>query len=152
VQRTHVLSHAAGLVIHRILDAESEGGLGLRRCQWFANSLNEPSKAAATRLGFKQDGLLRNHRVLGPGKAGANGEFCKCLCTLADSYSWTKRGLPGNLYEPRFLAGINHLAGLGEWLERSYRQAHGSTTIVHTLAHAWDRLALRVRGRRDYRR
>jgi RimJ/RimL family protein N-acetyltransferase len=59
-------------VIHRILDSSSEGGLGLRRCQWFANSLNEPSKAAARRLGFKQDGLLRNHRVLGVGKDGAN--------------------------------------------------------------------------------
>jgi RimJ/RimL family protein N-acetyltransferase len=73
VQRTHVLSNAAGCVIHRILDSESEGGLGLRRCQWFANSLNEPSKAAAKRLGFKQDGILRNHRVLGPGKIGASG-------------------------------------------------------------------------------
>jgi len=63
-------------MIHRILDPELEGGLGLRRCQWFANSLNEPSKAAATRLGFKQDGLLRNHRVLGLGKTGANRELC----------------------------------------------------------------------------
>jgi RimJ/RimL family protein N-acetyltransferase len=74
-QRTHVLSNAAGCVIHRILDPESEGGLGLRRCQWFANSLNEPSKAAAKRLGFEQDGILRNHRVLGPGKTGANGKL-----------------------------------------------------------------------------
>lgn len=61
-------------MIHRILDSEAEGGLGLRRCQWFANSLNEPSKAAGKRLGFKEDGQLRNHRVLGEGKAGANGE------------------------------------------------------------------------------
>jgi RimJ/RimL family protein N-acetyltransferase len=74
LKRTHVLSHAAGLMIHRILDPESEGGLGLRRCQWFANSLNEPSKGAAKRLGFQLDGVLRNHRVLGPGKAGASGE------------------------------------------------------------------------------
>jgi hypothetical protein len=139
-------------VIHRILDAESEGGLGLRRCQWFANSLNEPSKAAATRLGFKQDGLLRNHRVLGAGKAGAHGESCDRFYTLADSYSWTKRGLPGGLYEPRFLVGFNHLARLGEWFERAYRQAHGSTTIVYTLAYAWDRLAFRDHGQRDDRR
>jgi hypothetical protein len=73
-KRTHVLSHAAGLMIHRILDADSEEGLGVRRCQWFANSLNEPSKAAAKRLGFQLDGVLRNHRVLGPGKAGASGK------------------------------------------------------------------------------
>jgi hypothetical protein len=79
-KRTHVLSHAAGLMIHRILDSESEGGLGLRRCQWFANSLNEPSKAAAKRLGFQLDGVLRNHRVLGPGKAGASGESSPRIC------------------------------------------------------------------------
>ncbi|WWC66433.1 uncharacterized protein I206_100335 [Kwoniella pini CBS 10737] len=69
-QRTHVLTHAAGLIIHRILDMPSEGGLGLRRCQWFTTTLNEKSKAAALRLGFKLDGILRTHRVLAKGKKG----------------------------------------------------------------------------------
>ncbi|WVQ97194.1 hypothetical protein IAU59_004304 [Kwoniella sp. CBS 9459] len=71
-QRTHVLTHTAGLLAHRILDMPSEGGLGLRRCQWFATSLNEKSRAASLRLGFKEDGILRNHRVLNKGKEGAN--------------------------------------------------------------------------------
>ncbi|OCF73740.1 hypothetical protein I204_05584 [Kwoniella mangroviensis CBS 8886] len=69
-QRTHVLTHAAGLIIHRILDMPSEGGLGLRRCQWFTTTLNEKSKAAAHRLGFLLDGILRAHRVLPKGKKG----------------------------------------------------------------------------------
>ncbi|WWC99613.1 hypothetical protein V866_006517 [Kwoniella sp. B9012] len=69
-QRTHVLTHAAGLIIHRILDMPSEGGLGLRRCQWFTTTLNEKSKAAALRLGFQLDGVLRAHRVLPKGKKG----------------------------------------------------------------------------------
>lgn len=57
-----------------MLNSPSEGGLGLRRCQWFCASLNEPSKKSALRLGFKYEGLLRNHRVLPPGKKGARGE------------------------------------------------------------------------------
>ncbi|WWD17961.1 hypothetical protein CI109_102406 [Kwoniella shandongensis] len=69
-QRSHVLTHAAGLILHRILDMPEEGGLGLRRAQWFATSLNEKSKAAALRLGFHLDGLLRSHRVLGKGREG----------------------------------------------------------------------------------
>ncbi|WRT64075.1 uncharacterized protein IL334_001003 [Kwoniella shivajii] len=69
-QRTHVLTHAAGLVIHRILDMPSEGGLGLRRCQWYTTTLNDKSQAAAQRLGFKLDGILNTHRVLPKGKVG----------------------------------------------------------------------------------
>jgi len=70
-QRTHVLTHAAGAMMHRILDSTEDGGLGLRRCQWFTNSLNEKSKAASLRLGFQYEGLMRAHRVLLPGKRGA---------------------------------------------------------------------------------
>ena len=65
-QRTHVLTHAAGALMHRILDSTAEGGLGLRRCQWFTNSLHVKSQAAATRLGFIHEGTLRAHRVLAP--------------------------------------------------------------------------------------
>ena len=73
-QRTHVLTHAAGTLIRHMLSPPAEGGLGLRRCQWFCASLNEPSKKSAARLGFKPEGVLRNHRVLPPGKKGARGE------------------------------------------------------------------------------
>jgi RimJ/RimL family protein N-acetyltransferase len=37
--------------------------LGYRRYEWKCNSLNEPSKRAAARLGFKYEGLFRQHVV-----------------------------------------------------------------------------------------
>lgn len=37
--------------------------LGYRRYEWKCNSLNEPSKRAALRLGFKYEGLFRQHVV-----------------------------------------------------------------------------------------
>ncbi|ORY25917.1 hypothetical protein BCR39DRAFT_542512 [Naematelia encephala] len=70
-QKTHTLTHAAGTMMHRILDSPTSGGLGLRRCQWFTNSLNDKSKSAALRLGFTHEGTLRAHRVLPLGKNGA---------------------------------------------------------------------------------
>ncbi|WVQ77251.1 hypothetical protein IAR50_006934 [Cryptococcus sp. DSM 104548] len=69
--RTHVHTHATGLLLHYILDHPSQGGLGLRRCQWLANSLNEPSQKAALRMGFVFEGVQRCKRVLPRGKVGA---------------------------------------------------------------------------------
>ncbi|WVQ83021.1 hypothetical protein IAT38_005159 [Cryptococcus sp. DSM 104549] len=69
--RTHVQTHASGLVMHRILDHPSEGGLGLRRCQWLTTTLNTKSQAASKRLGFHHEGVLRCQKVLPPGKEGA---------------------------------------------------------------------------------
>ncbi|WWC70875.1 uncharacterized protein I206_104827 [Kwoniella pini CBS 10737] len=69
--RTHVQTHATGLVMHRILDHPSQGGLGLRRCQWITTTLNIPSQNAAKRLGYQHEGVLRCMRVLPPGKEGA---------------------------------------------------------------------------------
>ncbi|WVQ85463.1 hypothetical protein IAT38_007628 [Cryptococcus sp. DSM 104549] len=94
-QRTHVLTHTAGLLIHRILDMPSEGGLGLRRCQWFASSLNDKSQGAAKRLGFREDGVIRNHRVLTkgrdgarPGRKGDYKEDCMSRDSWLGSISW----------------------------------------------------------------
>ncbi|WVW84805.1 hypothetical protein I302_106840 [Kwoniella bestiolae CBS 10118] len=69
--RTHVQTHATGLVMHRILDHPSQGGLGLRRCQWITTTLNVASQNAAKRLGYTHEGVLRCMRVLPPGKEGA---------------------------------------------------------------------------------
>lgn len=69
-QRTHVLTHAAGLCMHRILDLPEQGGLGLRRCQWHTNVLNDASKRAALRLGYSHEGITRAQRVLHPSKIG----------------------------------------------------------------------------------
>ncbi|RSH91026.1 hypothetical protein EHS25_010202 [Saitozyma podzolica] len=69
-QRTHVLTHAAGTLMHRILDPESLGGLGLRRCQWYTTTLNEASQRASLRLGYTYEGTQRAAKVLPLGKEG----------------------------------------------------------------------------------
>ncbi|KAF8317948.1 acyl-CoA N-acyltransferase [Clavulina sp. PMI_390] len=63
-QRTHVLTNACGLLLQYALSRTEEGGLGLRRMQWQANEANGPSVAAAKKLGFQFEGVLRWHRVL----------------------------------------------------------------------------------------
>ncbi|WVR06447.1 hypothetical protein IAU60_003478 [Kwoniella sp. DSM 27419] len=68
--RTHVQTHATGLLMHRFLDHPSEGGLGLRRCQWLTTTLNTRSQEASKRLGYTPEGVLRCMRVLPPGKEG----------------------------------------------------------------------------------
>ncbi|WVQ85462.1 hypothetical protein IAT38_007627 [Cryptococcus sp. DSM 104549] len=105
-QRTHVLTHTAGLLMHRILDMPAEGGLGLRRCQWFATSLNERSKAAALRLGFKVDGVLRAHRVLPkgkegirPGRPGDYREECQTRDSWLAAVSWDQWEAEGGVRE-----------------------------------------------------
>ncbi|CEL53631.1 hypothetical protein RSOLAG1IB_06486 [Rhizoctonia solani AG-1 IB] len=63
-QRTHVNTHAVGLLMKYALDRPSEGGLGLRRLQWQAHASNLPSPKAAERLGFKLEGIIRWQRPL----------------------------------------------------------------------------------------
>ncbi|GFZ47555.1 hypothetical protein JCM24511_05299 [Saitozyma sp. JCM 24511] len=70
-QRTDVLTHAAGTLMHRILDSPALGGLGLRRSQ----TLTKPSKNAALRLGFEFEVIIRTHRVLPPSKEGVRRAF-----------------------------------------------------------------------------
>jgi RimJ/RimL family protein N-acetyltransferase len=53
-QRTHVTTHAAGLLLRYALDV-----LGLRRVQWTCDAGNAPSRRAAERLGFRCEGKLR---------------------------------------------------------------------------------------------
>lgn len=69
-RRTHVTTHAAGLLIayaltppgvtSKLLGGGSQGGLGLRRIQWTAYPYNQPSIKCALRLGFTEEGVLRN--------------------------------------------------------------------------------------------
>ncbi|QRV78860.1 GNAT family acetyltransferase [Ceratobasidium sp. AG-Ba] len=58
-QRTHVSSHAIGLLMNYALDMPKDGGLGVRRVQWQAHASNKPSVKAAERLGFKMEGIIR---------------------------------------------------------------------------------------------
>jgi RimJ/RimL family protein N-acetyltransferase len=68
-QRTHVASNAVGLLLQYALEPTSNGGLGLRRVQWQANSLNVASLRTAEKMGFKMEGILRWDRVFHGGKA-----------------------------------------------------------------------------------
>lgn len=90
-QRTHVLTNAAGLLLHYCLDSPEQGGLGIRRVQWIANHRNLPSVNAAKRLGFQWEGVLRWWAVLPEGKitedkpreddkGGARHSACLSFC------------------------------------------------------------------------
>ena len=60
--------------MHFAMDSTATGGLGLRRCSWKANTLNERSKVAAERMGFAGEGIIRADSILMPGKEGVRGE------------------------------------------------------------------------------
>ncbi|KAI0052381.1 acyl-CoA N-acyltransferase [Auriscalpium vulgare] len=71
-QRTYVTSNACGVLLRYCLDLPTANppGLGLRRVQWMADARNEPSRRAARRLGFKEEGVVRASRALEEGKDG----------------------------------------------------------------------------------
>ncbi|KAF7313928.1 Glycoside hydrolase family 1 protein [Mycena chlorophos] len=74
-QGTHVTRCGAALLLRLVLGLPAEGGLGLRRAVWQANSGNERSIRVAERMGFKREALLRWDRALRPGKeASGNGK------------------------------------------------------------------------------
>ena len=54
LQRTAAATEALYLMMRRAFD-----DLGYRRCEWKCDSLNEPSRRAAVRLGFTYEGLFR---------------------------------------------------------------------------------------------
>ncbi|KAH2490276.1 hypothetical protein KXV28_005383 [Aspergillus fumigatus] len=71
--RTFVGTAAHTLLLTHMLDPPPNG-LHLRRVQWQAFSDNQASIAAAQRLGFQLEGIIRWQRVLPEGKKGnANG-------------------------------------------------------------------------------
>jgi RimJ/RimL family protein N-acetyltransferase len=72
-QRTYVATNAIGLLMRYCLElpsAPQRPGLGLRRVQWIAHTANWASQAAAQRMGFKEEGVLRWMWVLPEGKEG----------------------------------------------------------------------------------
>lgn len=58
LQRTRAATEALYLMIAHAMD-----DLGYRRMQWRCNSLNEKSRAAARRLGFRFEGVFYNHLI-----------------------------------------------------------------------------------------
>ncbi|TFK75240.1 acyl-CoA N-acyltransferase [Pluteus cervinus] len=69
-QRSHVSTHAIGILTRFCLNVPSEGGIGYRRVAWTANPLNFASLRAAERMGFRQEGTIRWSWVLPAGKDG----------------------------------------------------------------------------------
>lgn len=59
LRRTRAATEAMFLLLRHAAD-----DLGYRRLVWKCNSLNEPSKRAALRLGFSHEGTLRAHMVV----------------------------------------------------------------------------------------
>ncbi|KAI4107637.1 MAG: hypothetical protein LQ339_002543 [Xanthoria mediterranea] len=66
-QCTHVTSNAVGLLLQYALDSPDQGGLGLRRVQWKANSVNAASRKVAERMGFGFEGVTKWERVFRDG-------------------------------------------------------------------------------------
>jgi RimJ/RimL family protein N-acetyltransferase len=58
LQRTRAATEAVHLLMRHAFDE-----LGYRRFEWKCDSLNEPSRQAAARLGFAYEGRFRNHMV-----------------------------------------------------------------------------------------
>ncbi|WP_344732518.1 GNAT family protein [Nocardioides fonticola] len=58
MQRTAASTEAVHLLLGHLLD-----DLGYRRVEWKCDSLNEPSRRAALRLGFTEEGRFRQHMV-----------------------------------------------------------------------------------------
>ncbi|CAN7192378.1 GNAT family N-acetyltransferase [Knoellia sp. LjRoot47] len=58
LQRTRAATEAISLLMRHAFD-----DLGYRRFEWKCDSLNEPSRRAANRLGFTYEGRFRNHMV-----------------------------------------------------------------------------------------
>lgn len=67
-QRTHIATHAVGLLMQYCLELPTSPmrGLGLRRVEWRAHEKNIPSARLAARMGFRREGVLRWHWVLPP--------------------------------------------------------------------------------------
>lgn len=59
LQRTRAATEAIHLLMQHVFE-----DLGYRRFEWKCDSLNEPSRRAATRLGFTYEGRFRNHMVV----------------------------------------------------------------------------------------
>jgi RimJ/RimL family protein N-acetyltransferase len=58
LQRRPAATEALFLMMRRCFDE-----LGYRRCEWKCDSLNEPSRNAAARLGFRYEGLFRQATI-----------------------------------------------------------------------------------------
>ena len=59
IQRTRAATEAMYLMARHVFE-----DLGYRRYEWKCNDLNEPSKRAAVRFGFRFEGVFRQHLII----------------------------------------------------------------------------------------
>lgn len=76
-QRTHITTHAIGLLLQYALDLPP-AGLGLRRVQWQAGAENLASVRVAEKLGFRKEAFMRWQRAFPAGKDGKIGRDGEC--------------------------------------------------------------------------
>lgn len=95
ISRTRVSSEAIYLLLEYAFDT-----LGYRRVEWKCNSLNEPSKVAATRFGFIYEGTFRKHLVV----KGQNRDTCWFAMTDDDWMNGVKASFVSWLDEANFTA------------------------------------------------
>lgn len=95
LSRTRAATEAFFLMIRHAIEE-----LGYHRVEWKANNLNEPSKAAAARLGFAFEGVFRNHLIV-KGRVRDTAWFS----ITAAEWPGVKDGLEMWLSEDNFDAG-----------------------------------------------
>jgi RimJ/RimL family protein N-acetyltransferase len=76
-QRTHIATHAVGLLLQYALDLPPTG-LGLRRVQWQAGPESLASVGVAEKLGFRKEAFIRWQRAFPAGKDGKMGRDGEC--------------------------------------------------------------------------
>lgn len=67
-QGSGVTANAVGLLLQHAFNEPEQGGLGLRRVVWQANSVNKASRRLAEKMGFRFEAVLRWDRVFKDGK------------------------------------------------------------------------------------
>ncbi|OJJ56141.1 hypothetical protein ASPSYDRAFT_60226 [Aspergillus sydowii CBS 593.65] len=92
IQRTTGATEAFYLLLKHSFDE-----LGYRRVEWKCNSLNEPSRRAALRLGFQPEGVFRQHMVV----KGRNRDTA-WFSIVREEWEGVRRGLEGWLAEGNF--------------------------------------------------
>jgi RimJ/RimL family protein N-acetyltransferase len=92
-----------------LLAREAFDGLGYRRLEWKCNALNAPSRRAAERLGFRFEGVFRQHMVV----KGRNRDTAWFAMT-DDDWPAVRRGHERWLAEGNFDAEGRQRARLGE--------------------------------------
>lgn len=67
-QRTHVATHAVGLLLGYGMGSPGEGGIGLRRMHWHCSAANLASARVAERMGYEKVGVIPYHFRFPKGK------------------------------------------------------------------------------------